>query len=440
MKRYQGLLLIMLCFLSQISSAVDLKTVSIDAKITDDSAFVAKALLTFTLEEQGDVKFFLNRAMCIEKVVLGANEPVIWKQEDSIFVLNKLKAGNHNVTISFRGVFPPELAEKSMIEASNQRVCLKDLNFWHPTIPMDCFSYAIKLDLPANLRGVSCGKLISRKIRNGREITQWEAPKVRTCGFILAAPFKVKTFSKDGITASLYWTNLKFKNTESFLKKGIELISFFKAQYGIWPYSNITFIEDSLMPTTNGRGINGAVFLSTRALEKCVFTKNSKSLTGFVAHEVSHLIWGSLVTDFPTKDSTFSFFLMTEGFAHFSALIYLAAHNPEDFNAFADSLKNHWRDFPANSPYKFNAADMTVPKMSHIAKCGFFLYDLKRQLGDDIWFKAVHRVLRKNIWNLASFREIEDIIQSQKQDIAPYLEKWYSSTDLFPPGILYPRF
>ncbi len=430
----------MFCFLSQICNAVDLKTVSIDARITDDSNFIAKAFIVFTLEQQGDVKFYLNKAMVVEKVFLGANEPVTWKQEDSFLVINELEAGNHNVTISFQGLFTAEKAEKSMIETSNQRVCLKDFNFWHPTTPMDCFSYAIKLDLPANLRGVSCGKLISRRIRNGREITQWEAHQVRTCGFILAAPFKVKTLQKDGITASLYWTSLKFKEPEFFLKKGIELISFFKKQYGVWPYSDVLFVEDSLMPTTNGRGINGAVFLATRALEECVFTKNSKSLTGFIAHEVSHLIWGSLVAEFPTKDSTFSFFLMTEGFAHFSALTYLAAHNPEDFNVFVDSLKNHWKNFPANHPYQFKAADMTTPKMSHIAKCGFFLYDLKRQLGDNIWFKAVSRVLQKNIWKTASFKEIEDIIRSQQQDIAPYLEKWYSSTDLFPPGIVYPRF
>lgn len=440
MKRYQWLLLIILCLLSQIGSAVDLKTVSIDARITDDSNFVAKALLAFTLEQQGDVKFYLNKEMVVEKVVLGAYEPVSWKQQDNFLVLNQLKAGNHNATILFQGLFPAEKAEKSMIETSNQRVCLKDLNFWHPTQPMDCFSYAIKLDLPANLRGVSCGKLISRRVRNGREITQWEAPQVRTCGFILAAPFKFKTFQKDDITASLYWTNLKFKETEFFLKKSIELISFFKTQYGMWPYSSVTFVEDSLLPTTNGRGINGAVFLSTRALEKCVFTKNRKSLTGFIAHEISHLIWGSLVTEFPTKDSTFSFFLMTEGFAHFSALIYLAAHNPEDFNVFVDSLKNHWKDFPAKYPYQFKAANMTTPKMSHIAKCGFFLYDLKKKLGEDIWFKSVRKVLQKNTWKIASFKEIVDIIQSQKQDIAPYLEKWYSSTDLFPPDTVCPEF
>jgi len=437
MKLSRCFLLIFLCFLAQVNYALDLKTVSLNARITDDSKFVARAMLTFSLEQPGDAKFFLNRDMVVEKIILGANEPVTWKQEGYFLTLNQLNSGIHNVTVFFQGFFPAENAEKSMVETSNQRVCLKDLNFWHPTNLMDCFSYALRLDLPANLRAVSCGKLISRRIANNREITSWEASQVRSCGFILAAPFKVKRLQRDGITTSLYWLSSRFDKTESLLEKSNELIAFYKKQYGVWPYSTVTFIEDNLLPTTNGRGFNGAVFLSTRALETCVFTKGSKSLTGFIAHEVSHLIWGSLITELPTKDSTFSFFIMIEGFAHFSALTYLAEYNNEGFKVFADSLKTHWRDFPATNSYQFKDADMTTPKMSHIAKCGFFLYDFKEKAGDDIWFKAVRSVLTKNAWKKASFQEIVDVIQPQKPDIAAYLDKWYQSDDLFPSGIQY---
>jgi len=421
------------CETSTTFGATTISAVSLQVKIEPASGTMdARAVLAFATDCREDVAFYLNPKSTVSRMIVDTATPIVCEAMNGKITLQGIEPGSHTVTIWYRGYFPDASRRETGVVIRNDLVSLHDFIFWHPTIPFQTFAFSLCLDIPAHLHAVSCGRLLTRRVENGREITQWEADRIRSGGTIVAADFQQVSGFFDGIPVSISWTNPRFFRSKELLTQAGSLITCFQRAYGPWPYAGLHLIEDPNMARANGRGLNGLILLATDAID-LAFYDGLVCASGFLAHEVGHNYWAGLLSGHP--EDWFSFMLLTEGMAHFSALSYLSQVSKDGFNHFLmKRLVSDWeRNHPP--PVAFHKFDINFPKMPIIAKCGIFVWSLRREVGSDEFDRRLRAFIANHRWCLISADSFLDAVaRPSGSDIEAFLTRWFDSTDLLPFG------
>lgn len=424
------------CCQQPVWGGMTLSSVSLDARVEPvERKLFVRADIIFALSEKGDASFLLNPALVVSRALLDGADQVPSAFQQGRLMLAGLAPGSHSLALWYSGEFPDEVARTSGITVRHDLVSLKDSAWWHPAVPLvQAFGWSLRLDLPRHLRAMASGQCLSRRIEGEREISRWQCDRVRNGGLVVAARFQQLQAMCEGIPIILAWSNPKFQGGQRLLRYAVDLVRLFQRMYGPWPFPALTIVEDPTMPSKNGRGASGMVILASNALDLTLYS-TCDGATGFLAHEVSHSYWMGLISAVPGSTDWLDFNLFTEGMAHYSALRYLETVGSAAFDPFLTHLVGHWEQFPAPHPTKFRSINRETPKMSIIAKCGIFLWSLRRTIGPALFDQRLRDLIRQKRWQLLDREQFfEAVAHTGDPRIATYVEQWLDSTDLTPAG------
>jgi aminopeptidase N len=194
-----------------------------------------------------------------------------------------------------------------------------------------------------------------------------------------------------------------------------EVLGVYGELYGAYPFPGFALAE---IPNSYGGGHGDQGFIM---LYEDAFTKPLDR--EFVAHEIAHNWWGSLVscadTEFPT-----------EGSANYAQALYL--EQTDGAAAFREAMKKQ-------AEAVLIASLDEKPKSCYEADSGPLLYDkgawilhmLRRLVGDEAWFATVKRFVRDHagkVYTCAQFQEAFE--QGSGQKLGWFFDQWLRGTDI----------
>lgn len=401
-------------------SGYSVEAVNVDIYI-DTTTQLLQGKTEITVRVPGNnetVVFFLNKNFTTKTIMDEHKTNLSLPDAPGGIVIPAVTHGTHTYFIVYEG----------SVTMKGQVLSLPDEIFWHPTVPLKSFSYKAKINVPATMTTVSCGELKKTETAADRSITYWEAEHIRNGGIIVAAPFQVFHKKQGRIQYNAYLLDNAAKS-EELLENIAKAVQFFDKQYCPYPYSVFSLVEDPTMQKKNGRGTNSMIRVESSAMT------GTSYFSGFFQHEIAHLWWGTLINGAFSKTDSLSIIMLTESMAHFSALDYLYTNDQTGFKHFNNWLMKDYADFSNGNEFVLKTISIKDEKMPVIAKCGFFLWELSRFIGENNFRAGTAEFLKTYAWQQTDYKSFLSILRKRAkngEDYDKFVEKWFSSKTLYP--------
>jgi hypothetical protein len=405
---------------SEPKDSIDLRHYSIQTAIGNNRHLSATAHITFTAVAGGlrVVKFSLLPTLRVSKVLLGGETPVSFIQEDrqedgSFFVVlpEALQAGkDYRLSISYAG-------DKVIEGAGGGNFSVRARTSWYPNLNAftDYATYDLTFRVPKDFLLVSVGKLEDLSKDGGFAVYKWrsEVP-VSVVGFNYGA-FKKKELTDartgyliEGYAASAVPDYLRSPQRESAhnpsaliehtMAEAQASIQLYTHWFGAAPFGRLAVTQQ---PEFNfGQSWPTLVYLPVSAFldstqRWLLLGSASFRFADFIQevtpHEVAHQWWGHMVGWTSYRDQWIS-----EGFAEFSASLFLEATNKND-SAYRTFLKRWTNSLLDKNSFGLRPNDVGPVATGFrlnthrspgaygrvvYAKGGFILHMLRRMMAD----------------------------------------------------------
>ena len=339
-----------------------------------------------------------------------------------VHLAGRTRRGSHlTALIEYTGAprfgleFSPDRSQVYTIFSTSQWLVCND-------VPSDKATLDLELVLPARLSMVANGRLQSRRIQaDGKQVQDWRESRALpsyTFGFA-AGPFTEATddlghfrylgagFSADELRQIFHETH------------GIR--AFFELRSGV-RYDGPTYTQ-ALVADTAGQELGDFSLMSSEYGHGVL--ADPKAI-GLMAHEFAHQWWGNGVT---CRDWTQ--FWLNEGFATFMSAAYLEsrfgpmaylqaiANSRDRYAAVKAKGEDHALEFSEwNHP---TASDRTI--VYH--KGAYVLYELRLELGDAAFWKAIRDYTRANFDKTVTTHDFQTAVEkSSHRDLSEFFRKW----------------
>jgi aminopeptidase N len=325
------------------------------------------------------------------------------------------------VTVEYTGVprfgleFAPEVSQVYTIFSTSQWLVCNDIPSAKATIDLE-------LVVPAQLAVIANGRQISRSVRpDGKQILLWrESHPIPTYTFGFAAGTFTDVKDDHGrlryLGAALSADELRqiFHETAS-IRKFLELRSGIR-------YEGPTYTQ-ALVAETVGQEL-GDFSLMSSDYGRGVLSEPKE--IGLMAHEFAHQWWGNRVT---CRD--WSEFWLNEAFATFMAAAYLESRfgNEAYLEAIALSRDRYAAVKAKGKDHALEFSEWSHPSASDRTivyhKGTYVLYQLRLELGDQVFWKAIHDYTRAYLDKTVSTRDFQAAVEkSSHRDLKDFFRKW----------------
>jgi aminopeptidase N len=359
--------------------AVDVDQYRITTEIGGNEHLNATTVVSFKALAEGEriLKFGLLPNLRVSSVMLGgASIPFIQEKRDddgsfyAVLPEGIVRDKTYELTIAYAG-------DKVIENAGGGNFSVQARTSWYPVL--NTFADQAKFDLtfraPRQFTLVSIGKLVSEKRDGNVNVTQWVSEVPLAIAGFNYGQFKKKVKKNDALSyeletyaASELPDNLRpiqdalaispTRMSEQALGEADAAMQVFTQWFGKAPYGRIAMTQQPAL--SYGQSWPGLVYLPLFAYIDAtqryrLFGGIEASLNEFLdvvaPHEVAHQWWGHMVGWSSYRDQWLS-----EGFAHFSAGVYLqqTQPKPEKYNLFLDHLRD---DILAKNSYGFAPND-----------------------------------------------------------------------------------
>jgi aminopeptidase N len=300
---------------------------------------------------------------------------------------------------------------------------------WLPCVddPGDKASVEFIVTAPQHYRVVSNGILVKEtNLTENKKLTHWKedvpiASKVMVIG---AADFAVDTAGVVQDSIPVYSWVYPENKEKGFYDYGQakDVLPFFINYVGPYGYKKLANVQSKTI--FGGLENANTIFYSENSV-----TGTRKS-EGLLAHEIAHQWFGNMATE-----KSFAHLWLSEGFATYMTILYMENKYGKDTAVYM--LKED-REQVVNSPVtnKRPVVDETTNYMALLnsnsyQKGGWILHMLRRELGDQLFHKAIRDYYAKYAGGNADTRDLQKIFESVSgKDLSAFFDQW-----LYRPGI-----
>ena len=277
---------------------------------------------------------------------------------------------------------------------------------WYPQVTGDSATADISIKVPAGWSAVASGKLVSSR----DQTFHWRTDIPAMGLSFTAAKYVVADGQAGHIPLQCYTFPAHAKRAPEYLKRCGEILALYERLYGPYPFPKFALAE---IPDLYGGGHGDQSFVM---LQEKSFREPFDG--EFVAHEMAHNWWGSLLM---CTESEF----MQEGFATYSQALYREeaggkAALRQAMKAQAEAVLIHSMDPDREkSCYESDSGPLLYEKGAWI------LHMLRGLLGDDKWFAAIKSFASDNAGKIVTCAQLQHAFEkAQGESLDWFFKQW----------------
>ncbi len=295
---------------------------------------------------------------------------------------------------------------------------------WYPVTEGTGVFREVRVDVPGDLRAVTQGERVSRRVEGGREITVWRSD-VPVDGLALqAGKYVVETRTVDGVSVSTYLFPGDAKHAKLLLDETERYLRFYVPLLGPYPWPKFDIVENFF---TTGYGMPSYTLLGRRVvgLMAMMAARNGGSIPpGFVDHELVHCWWGNYVyPDYETGNwcegltSYCSNYLRKE----IADPLKARAHREKTCRTFSIQV-NPGNDYPVR---EFRGKHEDFENDIGYGKASMIFHMLRRMVGDDVFWSTLRGVVRDHGGKVTSWDDFRDAFsKAAGRDLGWFFRQW----------------
>jgi len=400
----------------------------------------------------------------------------------------KLKAGETvEIELSFVGTVPPARPEETTLLShitrqiaaalSNERqvrqgsdtffscndtmllssaypiLAVQQGNKWQETVELsvgdimftEAADYQVRIDAPSGFKVITSGPYLVESNDGVRQVVKSSAEALRDFAIVLLKNYNHLARRVGNVEVNSYFRKQDTVVGKRSLNIAARALEVYQERFGSYPYPQLNIVGAPLAGGIAGVVFSGIVVLANAyyidfqspeimrlpqlVREHGPLVENTLEFT--LVHEVAHQWWGGAVGNDPGQHS-----FLDEALASYSAVVYYEmAYSPRiAAEQIQQQFRNTYRVYRSfgGSDYKVDrsASDFrnAFQYMAIVyAKGALFLAELRRLLGDDLFFRSLSRYFEENRFKVVTPREflraftVED---QSKQQVARLYQQW----------------
>ena len=433
-----------LCFLSLFSlraqppgAVVDVERYVFDIEVNDknDSITAAATIECRLLKDAGNIEFDLISAMPDGKGmrVISVSEKgrsLKYTHAKNILTLNFPAITTKGELKTFEVRYAGIPADGLIITKNkfNERTFFSDhwpnrARNWLPCVdhPADKASVEFLVRAPAHYQVVSNGVLVEQSnLERGRKLTHYrETVPISTKIFAIGlAHFAVRFEGEVENTMLETWV-FPQERSEGFYDYALatEILPFFVKNIGPFPFKRLANVQSKTI--YGGMENAGAIFYA----EKSVTGKRTAEV--LMAHEISHQWFGDMVTE-----ADFSHLWLSEGFVTYLAIMYMEYKYGQD-TATKMRVEDRMQALEFAKQKSLPIVDSATTdylgllNANSYQKGGWVLHMLRKQLGDDVFWKCIRSYYAEYAGRNATTSDFKKIVEKVSgKDLGKYFKQW----------------
>lgn len=301
---------------------------------------------------------------------------------------------------------------------------------WFPTLdkPNERATQLFKLTVPDTMVSISNGKLIKQeKLENGlrKDFWQMDLPHAPYLAAIAIGPFGKAEAKWRDIPLGYYVEKGFEKGAAKVFENTPEMMGFFEDKLGVnypWPKYDQIVVRDFVSGAMENT--SASIFMEELRLNEREAIDSEWDY--IIAHELFHHWFGDLVTSESWANLT-----LNEAFANYSEYLWNEYKYGKDQAAL--KLVSEMEGYFAESESKqedlirFNYADSEDMFDAHsYNKGGVVLNMLRRQVGDEAFFKALNEYLRRHAFQSVEVHDLRLAFERVSgQDLNWFFNQWF---------------
>ncbi len=399
---------------------------------------VARLALTVTQGGEDNLILSLNRGLSIDSITLANGEELSFERSNLAVVIPwpSLLAGNEALSINvvFSGNFFNEFEEVgySLVNVGPEGCFANFVTHWYPQVNgrLTKTLGRIAYTVPEELTVASIGRLATQGVVGDRTTYVYDVTSAMDFTFN-ANRFFHQSKVVDGVQVNVFFLSGGQEKADLYSTKAMEIISYSKEIYGIFPFDSysISEVPPEITGELGGSGGQGLNFYPRGGLNEETFN------FPLIAHESGHMWWGSWVL---SKDDP----MIDEGFSQLNAVLNIRHFLGE--KAMWDFIKNGTAEYPQSARLYFtffgngrNDAPIGVydedqkTELNRLAYTkAFVVYAmLMEEVGHETFMRGIRRIVDEygnQYFDLKAFREIME--GESQQDLGVFFDQWFHRT------------
>ena len=374
--------------------------------------------------------FELHSSLRVEKVQDSAGQDISYRQEGqvlSLSLLNPLPAGKlASITVTYGGML--STADGSPVEGIKVAYVGPDGSYllyagrWFPVSAYEVnrFSATMNITVPSDETVIASGQA-SQPVRQTGEVTySYQFKDSSFPGTVIAGRYVVQPATMAGADITLYLKPGQESLAASYGETAARILAYYSATFGPLPSAHLAIVEIS-DDTVGGYTTPGLVALASRAFTTQVNYR-------LLAHEISHLWWGCLVSPATLNDA-----FLDEGLAEYSKAMY--AQQAAGDAAFEDLMRQtavgaltHEEVSPIAQAGQLH--EFTPEYQSIVFDKGAMVFHMLRWvIGDQAFENTLRTMAQQYAWKSISADQFQRLAEkASKQDLTYFFAQWVNST------------
>ncbi len=293
-----------------------------------------------------------------------------------------------------------------------------DSKGWHTELPppygdlvyADASLYAVTMTVPATMTVIASGSVVGTTDNtDGTKTIQSVGAPMRDFDLNVTAQLQKASTTVGEVTVNSYFEPGDSVGGNDALKWASDALQVYIKRFGSYPYRKLDVVET---PTIAGGIEYPTVVAIARALYKD--NRNREFFEFAVAHEVAHQWWYGVVGDDQVNTPW-----VDESLAQYSALIYMEDVHGQvaaqtvlrgTFQGMYNQAKNAGHDTAVNQPV--SAFDEQNYSAIVYGKGPLFYDALRKQMGDDVFFKFLRSVYEQYRYKILMPQDILRVAES----------------------------
>lgn len=281
---------------------------------------------------------------------------------------------------------------------------------WYPQVSGDTATADLQITAPDDWMVVSCGELVNVD----EQTWHWRVAFPAVGLSFTAAPYTLTESTAGRVPLRCYTFAAHAPRAREFLDKCGQMIEFYEQLYGPYPFPKFAIAE---IPDLYGGGHGDQSFIM---LQEKTFREPFDD--EFVAHELAHNWWGSLLfcteSEFPL-----------EGFATYSQALWREHKGGKQ--ALREAMKKQAEAVllasldPAHEKSCF--ASDSGPLLYE--KGSWILHMSRRLLGEEAWFRAVRKFAVDNAGRVFTVAQLRQALEAgYGHNLTKFFQQWVYGT------------